>query len=341
MKRCCVHLFRQDFGGWLRFVLCAVVGCFPQLCVRATDTVLERHVELTATVSVQSHTNGSVKVWIPVPQSSSFQSTEQVIRHQDLPLQLTAERRYGNEMLYGEESSAESGRLDFEITWKVSRRQVRGNDLPEPERLLTLERTIWLQGSPRIPIGGKPLELLDALTLPDRALGQARLFYDRVLEHMRYDKSRPGYGTGDAVWACDSRFGNCTDFHSLFMSLARSHGIPARFEIGYPLPADRNHGDISGYHCWAWFHELHDGWAPVDISEADKHPELSDFYFGNLPADRIAFSVGRDLVLEPPQQGDPLNFFVTPYAEVDGSSIADRDVAFSLSFHDVDIESLE
>ena len=27
---------------------------------------------------------------------------------------------------------------------------------------------------------------------------------------------------------------------------------------------------------------------------------------------------GRDLVLNPPQQGEPLNYFVFPYAEIDG-----------------------
>jgi len=37
-----------------------------------------------------------------------------------------------------------------------------------------------------------------------------------------------GWGRGDAKWACDAKFGNCTDFHSYFMGLARSKGPPAR-----------------------------------------------------------------------------------------------------------------
>ena len=155
-----------------------------------------------------------------------------------------------------------------------------------------------------------------------------------MLQHMSYDKSRPGYGTGDAVWACDSRFGNCTDFHSLFMSLARSQSIPTQFEIGYPLPTGKKAGQLTGYHCWAWFHQSGLGWQPVDISEADKHPELTDYYFGHLSSDRVAFSVGRDIQLAPAQRGKPLNYFVVPYAEVDGVAIESSQLDFTLSFRD-------
>jgi hypothetical protein len=59
------------------------------------------------------------------------------------------------------------------------------------------------------------------------------------------------------------------------------------------------------------------GWVPVDISEADKRPEMSDYYFGNLTAHRVTFTVGRDLTLVPKQAGPALNFFVYPHVEVD------------------------
>ena len=101
----------------------------------------------------------------------------------------------------------------------------------------------------------------------------------RWTPRMRYDKpiDKPGWGQGDAIWACGNGFGNCTDFHSLFISAARNLKIPSQFEIGFMIPP-RNHaseakqsGSVGGYHCWAKF--LADGkWLPVDISEADKHP---------------------------------------------------------------------
>ena len=104
----------------------------------------------------------------------------------------------------------------------------------------------------------------------------------------------------------------------MFISAARNLQIPARFEIGFPIPTKRGTGEVGGYHCWAKF--LADGkWVPVDISEADKHPELKEYYFGNLSPDRVTFSVGRDLVLEPAPAAGLVNYLVYPYAEVDGN----------------------
>ena len=71
---------------------------------------------------------------------------------------------------------------------------------------------------------------------------------------MRYDKTSSGWGRGDAVWACDAKRGNCTDFHSPFIGMLRVDGIPAGFDIGFPLPENKDKGDIAGYHCWAEFY---------------------------------------------------------------------------------------
>src|SRR5205823_6162881 len=80
-----------------------------------------------------------------------------------------------------------------------------------------------------------------------------KALYDPVIGRMRYDKSGKGWGRGDAIYACDARTGNCSDFHAYFIALARSVGIPARFAIGATIPADKNTGTIDGYHGWAEF----------------------------------------------------------------------------------------
>jgi hypothetical protein len=63
-------------------------------------------------------------------------------------------------------------------------------------------------------------------------LMRARALYDYVIDQMRYMKFGEGWGQGDAVYACNSLYGNCTDYHAYFIGLARSIGIPARFAIG-------------------------------------------------------------------------------------------------------------
>jgi transglutaminase-like putative cysteine protease len=175
--------------------------------------------------------------------------------------------------------------------------------------------------------------------LPAEPLAAARVLYDLVNGHMRYNKDGSGWGRGDAVWACENGRGNCTDFHSLFIALARAQSIPARFEIGFALP--EGSGEVAGYHCWAKFKPAKAeprqgrGWVSVDISEGSNHPERKDYCFGNLSADRVAFSTGRDLTLVPRQDGPPLNFFVYPHVEVDGKPYPDEKVRRNFRCDDV------
>ena len=143
---------------------------------------------------------------------------------------------------------------------------------------------------------------------------------------MTYDKTVPGWGHGDTERACDIKKGNCTDFHSLFLSLARAKGIPARFVIGFPLTAPD--GQVKGYHCWAEFYVKGKGWIPVDASDASKLNDATakQYLFGNLDPNRVQFTVGRDLVLNP-KTAEPLNFFIYPHAEANGAEVGSPSIA--------------
>jgi transglutaminase-like putative cysteine protease len=104
------------------------------------------------------------------------------------------------------------------------------------------------------------------------------------------------------------------------MSLARAKGIPARFVIGFPLSA--KDGQVKGYHCWAEFYVKGRGWIPVDASDASKSSDtvVREALFGNLDPNRVQFTVGRDLVLEP-KTAQPLNYFIYPHAEAGGTEV--------------------
>ena len=170
-----------------------------------------------------------------------------------------------------------------------------------------------------VPVTGLPADLAAKVTQgkthPSTKRARSTTTSSR---RMSYDKTGTGWGRGDVLYACDAKKGNCTDFHSLFIAMARSQGIPARFEIGFPLPPDQHSAEIAGYHCWSDFYVEGGGWIPVDISEAWKHPEKRNYFFGSHDVNRVQFSMGRDLRLSPPQDGKPLNYFVYPYVEVDG-----------------------
>lgn len=189
-----------------------------------------------------------------------------------------------------------------------------------------------LQANSLVPITGLPADLAAKVSQgKTQPLDKARAIYDYVFTTMRYEKTGTGWGRGDVLYACDAKKGNCTDFHSLFIAMARSQGIPARFEIGFSLPPDKRSGEIAGYHCWSDFYVDGRGWIPVDISEAWKHPEKREYFFGSHDVDRVQFSMGRDLHLTPAQDGRPLNYFVYPYVEVDGREYPNVSLAFSFA----------
>jgi transglutaminase-like putative cysteine protease len=258
----------------------------------------------------------AARIWLPMPPSNEDQDVTIVIKDLPSQRQVSNESKFGNQILYFEAKPDEKGRIGFALTYRVTRREVQGDTREQGREVKDKNR--YLQPDANVPITGKPLQLIKDKLIPVDQIEAARVLYDTVNQHMRYSKEGTGWGRGDAVWACESGYGNCSDFHSLFISLARSQKIPARFEIGFPLPPDRGSGEIAGYHCWARFLPEGHGWIPVDISEANKNPKLHEYYFGNLSENRILFSVGRDLDLAPRQEGKPLNFFIYPCVEVDG-----------------------
>jgi len=280
-----------------------------------------------ATVKNLSPSNAVVRVWLPLASSDSNQSVAIIKLSSPVPTLTTQDEEYGNPMIYAELRHPSSAPANFSVDYKVTRREfsrggssglMRFNE--EPMRQ-THSVGRFLSADRLVPIDGRMKALAEQNTQGKQGpVEKAYALYDYVFHTLRYDKSGTGWGRGDSLWACDSKRGNCTDFHSLFISLMRAEGIPARFKIGFPLPPDSSakQSEIAGYHCWAEFYLNGLGWVPVDISEAWKNPSKHDYFFGSIDANRVHFTTGRDLTLVPKQDGPPLNYFIYPYVEVDG-----------------------
>jgi transglutaminase-like putative cysteine protease len=275
-------------------------------------------------------------IWVPVPPATPEQDVQVFSKKLPGKERFGRDATYGNLILSVEAKADAHGKIPLRLIYRVTRREVRTNGkegIFKKEMKARIRR--YLQPDSKVPIGGKPLELIKGKDLPKDELREGRILYDVVNKHMTYAKDTPGWGRGDAAWACASGRGNCSDFHSLFISLVRSRKIPAKFEMGFPLPEKHGSGEIPGYHCWAWFRPQGKGWVPVDISEANKNPKLTDYYFGNLTPNRVHFTTGRDIELVPKQQGAPLNFFIYPYVEVDGKPYPDTQIERKFSFKDL------
>jgi transglutaminase-like putative cysteine protease len=297
--------------------------------------VASRSFEFTYTVTVPALPAASspLRVWIPLPDHDAYQKISDL--NIEAPVAHTVEQHavYGNEFaVFVVNAPQANAPFDIVLRFHATRYEHRvalitdasagsaADGKPaDPESKLMLAR--WLQPDGLVPINGVIAEVAAQNTAgATDTLDKAHKIYEYVVSTMRYDKTGEGWGHGDAVWACTAKRGNCTDFHSLFIGMMRASGIPARFEIGFPLPADKTAADIPGYHCWAEFYVEGRGWIPVDASEAWKHPDKREYFFGAHDVNRIQFTTGRDLRLDATQKGDPLNYFIYPYAELDGKA---------------------
>ena len=279
-----------------------------------------------------------VRVWVPVAKTGEHQTVRLVETKAAGKTQITREPEYGNRILYAELPNPAQSTASFTLVYEVTRKEFSRGDYAQLERkdskpsVVPASMTRFVEPDQLIPTDGKMKALADQVTgNATGTVAKAKAAYDYLFTTMRYDKSGTGWGRGDAVWACDAKHGNCTDFHSPFIAMMRADGIPAQFDIGFPLPEGKTFGDIPGYHCWAQFYSKNIGWIPVDISEAWKAQQKRDYFFGTIDANRVKFSTGRDITLVPKQDGAPLNYFVYPYVEVDGKPYDKLDKQFGFA----------
>ncbi len=254
------------------------------------------------------------RMWLPVPRSDAFQTVEVVSIVAPGTQTRIEDAANANSILVLDLTPADSGGV-VEMRYRVSRKEKSSyaEPLEDPGR--------YLGSNALMPITDEIRKLgAEAVEGKETDLIRARALYDHVMDRMSYKKVGEKWGKGDATYACDSRTGNCSDYHSYFIAVARSVGIPARFAVGAAIPSARDDGGVNGYHCWAEFYA--DGkWWPIDVSEGPKYSNLSSYYFGHHPANRLELSRGRDLVTDPAPSSGPINFLAHPTLEVGGEYV--------------------
>ena len=279
-------------------------------------------IEYTGKVSEIPAGTKKLRVWMPVPETSTVQEIRGLSFSKEP--RFGVEPKYGNKIAYWEienpgataEIAMKFGCTRLEIKTDLEALKADGKDeagafavYQGPDKLVLVDDEIRKMAA-EITKG------------KEGTLAKARSIYDHVVSKMSYDKNHEGWGRGSTEHACKVGKGNCTDFHALFNSLARASGIASGFEIGLYLPYARKSDEkLGGYHCWALFRVPGKSWVPVDCSEAMRFADRREAFFGGHTSNRVTLSTGRDLVLEPKQDGAPLNYFLNPYAEADGKPV--------------------
>ena len=286
----------------------------------------------TATVPVPPAGTKTLDLWLPVPHTDASQDVRDLKIDSPVPYKIE-KGEFGNQMLHLRPATLPTAPLVVKLTAQITRREhlnLRANAptataaAKAKKEKADPDMARWLAPDRLVPLDAKIKQQAEEVVASANAktpLAKARAIYEHVVGTVTYDKTGQGWGRGDIYYACDARRGNCTDFHAIVIGYCRSLGIPARFSIGLPLPAQRGKGEVKGYHCWAEFYTPETGWVPVDASEAAKNPDKRAYFFGAHDENRVEFTRGRDVTLAPKQAGPPLNYFVYPYAEADGKPL--------------------
>jgi transglutaminase-like putative cysteine protease len=294
-----------------------------------------------------------VRVWFAFPAEDPNQTVGSVKIDAPFPHRLEKDA-VGNTFLYLE--AVDPKVKDFTIveTFDVTRREQLTQPDPAKTRPLTAEEAAEhksaLEPNANVPIDANVQKLAAEITKGEKnPVAAARLIYDWELANVDYWVKDPtkkkASPVGSTKYCLESKTGNCTDFHSLWTSLARASGIATRMVYGSFLKADLDGKDKDqSYHCWPEFFAPGIGWIPHDVAVADifvgdfkldadntekvklttadgytgPDPAKVNWYFGNLDARRVTWSVGRDLTLSPKQDGGPVNALAKAYVEVDG-----------------------
>lgn len=277
----------------------------------------------------------TLKVWLPLLPETPYQIIEDMKIEPFDSSTIAFDKTYNNKILSYTIDSPEDSTFKVNVQYKTTR--IEFANKPGDRTVRSIAKTKedfskYLKANELVTVSEKIKDIAADITKGKKTtLDKARAIYDYVFENVKYDKTTPGWGRGDTERVCIIGSGNCTDFHSLFISLARASNIPAKFVIGVPVPEKEN-VEIKGYHCWAEFYDDDLGWIPVDISEAWKDNSKYEYHFGAVGENRLEFTRGRDIRLEPASNGKPLNYFFHPYAEVDGKPF--KKIVVNLKYKD-------
>lgn len=292
---------------------------------------------VTVAVDLSGHSQGkTARLWIPYPVSDEDQLISDIQISGDYSaMGVYTDRKYGTAMLYAEwPKDADKRALQF--SFRVERREVQRRDFPTREPMWNpSDYARYLKPTSLGPTDGAVKKLADAITRGKRTvLEKAKAIYDWTCENMYRDPKTVGCGRGDVCELLKKPGGKCTDISSVFVALARAAGVPARDVFGLRLGKTPRVDITTSQHCWAEFFLPGYGWVPVDPADVLKKMLVEkldlndaktrayrDYFWGGIDAYRVVIARGRDLVLNPPQKGAPLNTFGYPYAEIGGNPL--------------------
>ncbi|GAB6906954.1 Transglutaminase domain-containing protein [Desulfosarcina cetonica] len=314
------------------------IGFITALLLLATTamagTIPSGTLTFTITPKITENTE-TVTVWIPYPMSDAFQTIDK----------MDVSGNYSESAVYRDPASeavylyanwqkpakAPTCVMRFHIAQRDRRNTAitdNGGAFPE----LVQE---YLKPTAFVPADAPEMKAIAEKVTQGKTgtLEKAKAVYDWVVENTFRDPAVKGCGLGQPLRTLNQcqGGGKCADLSTVFVTLARAAGIPARDVYGLRLATPKNGDVTSGFHCWAEFYLPGTGWVMVDPADVRKmmlvHKlELKDagdwrkFFWGGDDLFRLLLEKnarGAELIGAP----EKINYFMYPAAQVDGKML--------------------
>lgn len=155
------------------------------------------------------------------------------------------------------------------------------------------------------------------------ALIKAQIIFRWVSEHIPWNaEDEYGIIPSFTLKGFTARRGDCGVISSVFISMCRIAGIPARWQSGFATRP----GENPGMHDWVEFYLPPWGWLPADTSygvQASADPRIADFYCGHQDSYRLIVNRdwGRELFPPKPSLRSEPADFQRGEVEVDGQNL--------------------
>ena len=276
------------------------------------------------------------RLWVPYPVSDTYQLISDVhVESTEAEVAVYTDQQFSTPMLHAY-WPAETADRTLTFSYRVARLERREIDLPKTEAPWSpKDYARWLAPTRLAPLDGPVKALADSITAgKTTVLAKARAIYDWTCENTYRDPDTRGCGAGDVCQLLEDPGGKCGDLSSIYVTLCRAAGVPARHVLGLRQGSETGQDITTWQHCWAEFYLPGTGWVAADpadvrkgmlkrgLGRTDPVPEdLRQGFWAGVDASRVRVGVGRDLTLNPPQTGEPLNYLMYPFAQVGGATL--------------------
>lgn len=308
-------------------------------------------VTYTVTPAVQTDAK-SINVWLPYPLSDANQDVSDV-RVNGNADQTVVYRDPASSAMYLHASwNSATPKPELKMSFHINSHYASLPELKDGKGEFPVEVLPYLNASAQIPCNKEQIQSIAAEATKNRTgtLNKARGVYEWVIANTVRNPDVKGCGLGKALVTLNEAKGGgkCADISAVYVAVARAAGIPTRDVYG--LRTSGKDGEITGdFHCWAEFYLPGTGWVAVDPADVRKamlvnkleldSPETAkwtEFFWAGDDLFRIALNRdSRGVELTPRQKGETLEYFMYPYAEVDGKPLnffAPKDFSYTVTF---------